>query len=159
MEDITTPSSAVDFKLILLNNITAITPYLSSVFRYIFLGNLRIRLWTSSGAGHRPGFQARPQSEAACAARRLSPKRQGMHLRRHVKLDGIQRGRSRRSSHPHSRNPGCLVARAARRLGALERRKRYLERVRYPGPLDFRGAHRLDAAAADHSGEWRSAAV
>jgi hypothetical protein len=42
--------------------------------------------------------------------------------------------------------------------GALQRRKRYLERIRNHRRPDLRGAHRLDAAGADHAGERRSAA-
>ncbi len=51
------------------------------------------------------------------------------------------------------RNLKRAAARAARGLGAVQRRKRYLERVRHRGSLELRRAHRLDAAGADHSGE------
>src|ERR1019366_444137 len=83
----------------------------------------------------------------------------GMHLDRHGKLDGIQSGRRHRSSQPHSRNPKCAVARAAQRVGAGQRRKGYLERVRHRGPPHLRGAHRLDAAGGDHAGERRGGAI
>ena len=76
-----------------------------------------------------------------------------MHLRGHGRLDVIQPERSYRGSRPHSRDPGCAVARAARLLGARQRRERYLERVRYRGPSDRGRAHRLDAPGADHTRE------
>src|ERR1700730_5724523 len=81
------------------------------------------------------------------------------HLRRHGELDGIQPGRGRRSSHAHSRSPQCVIAWTAQHMGALQRRKRYVERLQHRRPLDCRGAHRLDAASTNHSEKWRSAAV
>ena len=89
----------------------------------------------------------------------LSPKRQACIYVGMANLTEFNLAESHRSSQPHSRNPGCAVARAARRLGARQRRERYLERIRYRGPPDRRGAHRLDAAGADHTGERRSAAI
>jgi len=76
-----------------------------------------------------------------------------MHLPGYGKLDGIQPGRVHSSSLTHSRNSKCAVARAAQHMGALQRRNRYLERVRHYGSPDFWRAHRLDAAGADHIGE------
>src|SRR6266481_6593828 len=89
----------------------------------------------------------------------LESKATSTYLGWHGKSDRIQPGRGRRSSHPHSRDPGCAVAWTAQRLGALQRREGYLERARHRGPPDLRRAHRLDAAGANHSGEWRGAAV
>ena len=47
-----------------------------------------------------------------------------MHLGRHAQFDGIQLAPGHRSSHPHSRNPKCAVARPAQHLGAPQRRRR-----------------------------------
>src|SRR5262249_55767641 len=81
------------------------------------------------------------------------------HLRKHEKPDGIQPGRGHRTSHTNSCNTRRALARASECLGTLQRRRRYLERVRHIGPPDLRGAHRLDASSADHAGTWRGKAI
>ena len=50
-------------------------------------------------------------------------------------FDWIQPGRGPRTSHSHSRYPKCAFAWATRHVGAPQRRKRYLERVRHRGSL------------------------
>src|ERR1700677_533830 len=90
---------------------------------------------------------------------RLESKKRRMHLRRHGNLDGIHSSRDHRSSQSHTRNPKCPVKRDAKHLGALQRRKRYLERIRHRRPPDRWGAHRLDAAGAGHFGARRSSAI
>ena len=92
-----------------------------------------------------PGFTS------ACLV--LESKTPGMHLRGHGKPDVIQPGGNPRNSRPHPHNPECAVTRAARHLGARQRRKRHLELVRNCGPPDCRRAHRLDAAGTNHPGD------
>ena len=92
------------------------------------------------------------------ALSRLSPKRRDMHLPIMEILTGFRLAESLALL---IRTPAALGAllRGLPDMGAPRRRERYLERVRHRGPLDRRGANRLDAAAADHPGEGRSTAI